>query len=93
MSKLIQTSIRFNVTAVKIKLRKKEFALFELLFINLNNILPRATIFEKIWEDNIDTNMESLDSHIYMLRKSLKAFAHIQIKSVKNIGYKMEIKQ
>lgn len=77
----------------KIQLRKKEFALFEILFINLNNILPRTTIFEKIWEDKMDTNMESLDSHIYMLRKSLKVFPNIQIKSVKNIGYKMEITQ
>ena len=77
----------------EIRLRKKEFALFEILFINLNNILPRTTILEKIWEDNTDTNMESLDSHIYMLRKSLKVFPEIQIKSVKNIGYKMEIKQ
>lgn len=77
----------------EIRLRKKEFALFEILFINLNNILPRTTIFEKIWEDKTDTNMESLDSHIYMLRKSLKVFPEIQIKSVKNIGYKMEIKQ
>lgn len=78
---------------ITVQLRKKEFALFEMLFINLNNILPRTAIFEKIWEDKMDTNMESLDSHIYMLRKSLKAFPNIQIKSVKNIGYKMEIKQ
>lgn len=78
---------------VKIRLRKKEFALFEMLFINLNHILPRTTIFEKIWEDKMDTNMESLDSHIYMLRKSLKVFPDIQIKSIKNVGYKMEIKK
>lgn len=76
----------------EIRLRKKEFALFEMLFVNLNNILPRAAIFEKIWCDKTDTNMESLDSHIYMLRKSLKAFPQIEIKLVKNIGYKMEIK-
>lgn len=74
-----------------LSLRKKEFALFELLFINLNNILPRAAIFEKIWADRTGTNMESLDSHIYMLRKSLKVFPEIQIKLVKNVGYKMEI--
>ena len=35
--------------------------------------------------------MESLDSHIYMLRKSLKIFPQIRIKLVKNVGYKMEI--
>lgn len=77
----------------ELRLRKKEFALFELLFINLNNILPRTAIFEKIWKDKLDTNMESLDSHIYMLRKDLQCFPCIQIKLIKNIGYKMEITQ
>lgn len=77
----------------EIHLRKKEFALFEMLFLNLNNTLPRTAIFEKIWSDKLDTNMESLDSHIYMLRKSLKVFPQIKITLVKNIGYKMEIAQ
>ena len=75
-----------------ISLRRKEFALFELLFVNLNQVLPRETIFEKVWEDKMDTNMESLDSHIYSLRKKLKeALPQVKIKLVKNIGYVMEI--
>ncbi len=77
----------------ELQLRKKEFALFEMLFVNLNNVLPRTAIFEKIWGDKLDTNMESLDSHIYMLRKDLKCFPQIQIKLIKNIGYKMEVGQ
>lgn len=73
-------------------LRKKEFALFELLFVNCNNIIPRSTIFEKIWADKMETNMESLDSHIYSLRKKLKEkLPQIKIKLIKNIGYVMEI--
>lgn len=85
-----------NLNTVKcdgreIHLRKKEFALFETLFVNLDTILPREAIFEKVWGDKPDTNPESLDSHIYMLRKTLKEFPNVQIKLVKNIGYKMEI--
>lgn len=77
---------------MSLSLRKKEFELFELLFINLNNIMPRDAIFDKLWADKPDTNMESLDSHIYGLRKKLKdVFPQIKIKLLKNIGYKMEI--
>ncbi|MBQ9235930.1 MAG: response regulator transcription factor [Alphaproteobacteria bacterium] len=73
-------------------LRKKEFELFEMLFVNLNHIMPREAIFNKLWEDKPDTNMESLDSHIYGLRKKLKdVFPQIRIVLVKNVGYKMEI--
>jgi DNA-binding response OmpR family regulator len=74
-------------------LRKKEFELFRMLFVNLGNILPRQAIFEKVWTDKLDTNMESLDSHIYSLRKKLKIFPQLQITLVKNIGYVMEIKK
>lgn len=49
----------------EVHLRKKEFDLFEMLFVNLNNVLTRTAIFEKIWSDKLDTNMESLDSHIF----------------------------
>lgn len=77
----------------ELQLRKKEFELFEMLFLNLGNILPRTAIFEKIWSDRLDTNMESLDSHIYSLRKKLQVYPQLQIKMIKNIGYKMEMEK
>lgn len=81
--------ITFNEQSIH--LRKKEFAILELLFVNLRTILPRNAIFETVWSDKSETNEESLDSHIYNLRKKLKIFPNIQITSFKNIGYKMEI--
>lgn len=76
----------------ELALSRKEFNLFRLLFINNDQVLPRATIFDKVWPDKLDTGPASLDSHIYMLRKKLKDFApNIKIKLIKNIGYVMEI--
>ncbi len=83
-------TVYYNGAALE--LRKKEFALFEMLFVNLGNTMPRESIFEKIWADKLETGMESLDSHIYSLRKKLKVFLpQVKIKLVKNIGYKMEM--
>lgn len=77
-----------------LKLSAKEFELFSLLFINQNQIIPRATIFDKVWEDNPETTPASLDSYIYLLRKKLKSFnAGIVIWLVKNIGYMMEVSE
>lgn len=78
-------------SGAELRLRKKEFSLFEILFVNLNTILPRAALFEKVWFDKPETNMESLDSHIYMLRKNLRIFPKIRITLIKNVGYRMEI--
>jgi len=77
----------------ELQLRKKEFDLFEMLFVNQGNILTRTAIFETVWSDKPDTNTESLDSHIYSLRKKLKVFPQLKIIMAKNIGYKVEIKK
>lgn len=74
-----------------LKLRKKEFQIFDILFTNFNRVLPRDTIFDKIWQDSLDTNLETLDAHIYNLRKKLKAaLPELRIRLVKNIGYVLE---
>lgn len=75
----------------EISLRNKEFLLFELLFVNMGQIIPRETIFEKIWRDQLETNPETLDAHIYSLRKKLKEhLPQLQIRLVKNVGYVLE---
>ncbi len=75
-----------------LQLTKREFALFKILFINQNCIIPRSTILEKVWPDNLDISDSSIDSYIYLLRKKLSLFGNtLQIKSVKNIGYSLEI--
>lgn len=75
-----------------LKLSAREFELFSLLFINQNQVIPRSTIFERIWNDNLETTPASLDSYIYLLRKKLRSFSDkIAIRLVKNIGYIMEV--
>lgn len=81
-----------SIGSRELQLRKKEFALFEVMFANLGQVLPRAVIFDKVWSEALDTNMESLDSHIYSLRKKLKAvLPEITLKSLKNLGCVMEV--
>lgn len=74
-----------------LRLRKKEFQIFSLLFTNFNRVLPRDTIFDKVWQDSLDINLETLDAHIYNLRKKLKnSLPDLRIRLVKNIGYVLE---
>ena len=73
------------------QLRTKEFELFDLLFVNINRVLPRETIIERIWGNDAEITSANLDSHIYLLRKKLKDFCPvISIKLLKGIGYKLE---
>lgn len=75
----------------KKQLSSKEFELFDLLFVNINRVLPRETIIERIWGDNAEITSANLDSHIYLLRKKLNGLCPvISIKLFRGIGYKLE---
>lgn len=77
----------------KKQLSHKEFELFDLLLVNMNRILPRETIIERIWGLNYDITSANLDSYIYLLRKKLKDFCPlISINLVRGIGYCLEKK-
>lgn len=85
--------LKVEAAGKSLQLTKREFELFSLLFINQGQIIPRSVILEKVWTDNFDISESSLDSYIYLLRKKLTDFSNlITIKSVKNVGYILEIK-
>ena len=76
-----------------LQLTKREFELFRILFINQGRTILRTAILEKVWPDNLDISDSSVDSYIYLLRKKLSLFRDdIRIKSIKNVGYCLEIK-
>ncbi len=76
-----------------LQLTKREFELFRILFINQGRTILRTAILEKVWPDNLDISDSSVDSYIYLLRKKLSLFGDdIRIKSIKNVGYCLEIK-
>ena len=84
--------LKVTVDGTSLQLTKREFELFSLLFINQGHIIPRSAILEKVWSNNLDVSESSLDSYVYLLRKKLAIFSSIiSIKSVKNVGYSLEI--
>lgn len=73
-------------------LTKREYNMLKILFINCGQTILRSSLIEKVWPDNLDISESSLDAYIYLLRKKLAAFnRNIHIKSVKNVGYYLEI--
>lgn len=84
--------LKVTLGSKSLQLTKREFELFSLLFINQGHIIPRSAILEKVWTNNLDISESNLDSYIYLLRKKLSFFGDTMIiKSVKNVGYILEI--
>ena len=90
ISKLTITCITNNEST---NLVFKEFQLLEYFMNNPNRILSKDQIYDKIWgmENEIESN--NLEAYLSFIRKKLKAIdSCVSIKSVRNMGYKLEDK-
>ncbi len=73
-----------------IELTKTEFALLELLMINVNIVLPRSTIYERIWDYDFGPTSNALEVYVgYLRRKTEPDGAPRLIHTVRGVGYVM----
>ena len=79
-------------TNQKIKVIGKEFQLLELFLNNPNQILSKEQIFVKIWGYDTECDINTLEAYISFLRKKLKLIkSHIMLKTIRNVGYILEV--
>lgn len=77
----------------KISIINKEFQLLEYFMNNPNQVLPKEMIYEKVWGLENDSISNNLEAYLSFIRKKLKIInSNVQIKSLRNLGYKMEYK-
>jgi len=67
-----------------IKLTKKEFQCFELLFKNRNNHISHEYLVQALWEEDLYTRANSLRELVYRIRKKMP---NLIIENSINIGY------
>ncbi|MDD3368479.1 MAG: response regulator transcription factor [Lachnospiraceae bacterium] len=67
----------------------KEFELLKMLMLNAGIVLKRDTIMEDIWGIDFEGESRTLDMHIKTLRQKLGEAGN-HIKTVRNVGYRME---
>ena len=77
----------------KINIINKEFQLLEYFINNPNQILSKEMIYDKVWGLENDSISNNLEAYLSFIRKKLKLInSNVQIKSLRNLGYKMEYK-
>ena len=78
-----------QVNDVPCELTFKEFELLKLLMINAGIVLRREVIMMDVWGTDYEGESRTLDMHIKTLRQKLGDAGNM-IKTVRNVGYKME---
>ncbi len=78
---------RVTMDGREISLSQREFAILELLAVNVGRALPRSRIEETLygWESDVGSN--ALEVHIHHLRKKLD---NKWIRTIRGVGYMME---
>lgn len=75
----------------RINIINKEFQLLEYFMNNPNQVLSKDMIYDKVWGMENDSFSNNLEAYLSFIRKKLKLInSNVQIKSLRNIGYKME---
>ena len=73
-------------------LTPKEYDLLKYLFQNKNIALSRDTILSNVWGYDFFGDERTVDTHVKTLRNSLGKYRDI-IKTIRGMGYKLEIKE
>lgn len=76
----------------KIQLPLKEFELLELLLLNVNRVLTRGQIIDRVWGSNYYGDTKTLDVHVKRLRSKIEddPGRPTRIITVRGVGYKFE---
>ena len=78
-------------TSESINIPYREFLLLEYFMNNREQIISKEQIYDKVWGIDNDYESNNLEAYLSFLRKKLKVIgSKVNIKAVRNLGYKME---
>lgn len=90
----IDKSIIINKdTKDSVSIINKEFQLLEYFMRNSEQVLSKEMIYDKVWGMDNESFSNNLEAYLSFIRKKLKVIdSKVNIKSLRNLGYKMVIK-
>jgi two-component system response regulator RegX3 len=82
-----------TVTGNKVSMPLKEFELLELLLENVNRVLTRGQIIDRVWGSNYFGDTKTLDVHIKRIRSKIEddPARPVHLMTVRGLGYKFEV--
>lgn len=87
-----KTNLLCTTTNDSIDIICKEFLLLEYFMQNPNQVIPRESLYEKVWGFESDAESNNLEAYLSFIRKKLKVIgSKVQIKAIRGLGYKLEV--
>ncbi|WP_313528639.1 response regulator transcription factor [Anaerotignum sp.] len=90
--KLDRSTFILSTQTEQLRLMGKEFQMMELLMVNPNQLISAERFLERIWGYDTQAELSVVWVYISYLRRRLTTVgANVQIKSVRNSGYTLEV--
>ena len=78
-------------TGESVKLGAKEYQIMEMFLRNPRQILPKETIFDRVWGYESEADYSNLEVYLSFVRKKLTFLgSKVKIKATRGIGYALE---
>ncbi|MDG5853368.1 response regulator transcription factor [Clostridium beijerinckii] len=90
--RIYQRTHKVVIDDEEIKLNPKEYNLLLYLVGNVNTVLSREQILDKVWGYNFDGDIRTIDTHIKTLRAKLLEQGDC-IKTIRGSGYMFEVEK
>ena len=80
-----------KATGESVKLGAKEYQIMEMFLRNPKQILPKETIFDRVWGYESEADYSNLEVYLSFVRKKLTFLgSRVKIKATRGIGYSLE---
>lgn len=82
-----------TVDGTQVQMPLKEFELLELLMENVNRVLTRGQIIDRVWGSNYFGDTKTLDVHVKRIRSKIEEDPSRPklLQTVRGLGYKFEV--
>lgn len=88
--KINQNTHKVIVDNSEVELNNKEYSLLNYFIKNMNRVLSREQILNKVWGYDFDGDIRTIDTHIKTLRAKL-LICGAYIKTIRGSGYMFEV--
>ena len=81
---------RVWVGEVEATLSRREFAMLVALLENAGRVVSRDTLFDEMWDGEVDIRSNAIDVHMSRLRARLEPSTQVRVTTLRGVGYRLE---
>lgn len=83
---------RLWVAGDEVIVARREFAMLVSLMTRAERVVSRQTLFDEIWDEDIDINSNALDVYISRVRARLAGSERVSVSTLRGVGYRLEVR-